>query len=142
MHYFAYGSNLDLSHMRRLCGWHCHVLSRGTLENYELGLDHRGYGNICQKQGEKVLGIIYEIDTHCIEALDEFEGSPKVFARQEVGVIDEQGNPLKAWVYIEAVEKQEKQQPNTSYWQRVVMGAKEQNLPKQWVKKLEEYLKK
>ncbi|PIR96482.1 MAG: hypothetical protein COT92_00835 [Candidatus Doudnabacteria bacterium CG10_big_fil_rev_8_21_14_0_10_42_18] len=138
MHYFAYGSNMDLALMRRLCGWHCHFLSRGLLEGYELNLGERGFGNIFPSSTESVYGVLFEVDDFCLKALDEFEDCPDIFERKELRVKDDYGNPTTAWVYIEKTEVAPEVMPNPSYWQRVLLAARENNLPKQWIEKIKQ----
>ncbi len=136
MHYFAYGSNMELGHMRRLCGWHCHLLGRARLMGFEIGIDKRGYGNIRPKQGSKVLGVLYDIDQEGMNILDEFEGYPSVFDRKEVSVEDDDLKIFKAWVYFEPKEQFGGINANQHYWQRVVMAAEEHKLMPEWVAKL------
>lgn len=142
MHYFAYGSNMNLEHMRRLCGWHFNVVSVVALKDYEFGPDSRGYANIRPKKGGRVFGVLYELDQHCIDALDEFEGVPNVFQRIEVIVTALSGQEYTAFVYVESPELFGGSYIKTEYMRRVVMGAKQNNLPQEWVSFLEEYLSK
>src|SRR5258708_4069015 len=101
MYYFAYGSNMNIDHMRRMCGWHCHLINRAKLPNYEIGSDLRGYANIRPNVGEVVHGVLYDMDQQGLDALDVFEGYPKVFGREEVVVLDDAEKKYKAWEYIE-----------------------------------------
>lgn len=142
MLYFAYGSNMVLEHMRRLCGWHCHVLERAVLPGYEIGLDHRGYANIRLKEGEEVHGVLFELDQEAIDALDAFEGYPTVFDRVEVTVKDGEGQERKAWVYIEPADQFGGTAPRMEYFNRVIAGAKENHLPEAWVNKLKTLVRK
>lgn len=137
MYYFAYGSNLSLDHMRRICGWHCQLLCRAKLPNYEIGLDSRGYANIRPKQGETVRGILYEIDEDGILMMDVFEGYPDIFNRQEVTVLDENNIKYKAMIYIEPPHEFGGNVAKMEYFRRVIAAAYENKLPKEWIKKLE-----
>lgn len=140
MYYFAYGSNMSLEHMRRLCGWHCRLLGRALLDGYEIGVDAKGYANIRAKSGDFVNGVMYEIDREGLDLLDEFEGYPDTFGRQEVVVKDEFGVEYKAQVYAKNSEDFGGQQIKGEYWRRVVKAAAENRLPEEWVKKLESFL--
>jgi len=122
-----------LEQMRRLCGWHFQVLGAGVLSDYELGADTRGYLTIQPKAGKKVQGLIYKVDQHCIEALDEFEGHPDVFERIEVKVLDESGQYYNASVYMEKPEYFGGDFVKPEYLHRVIAGAKEHNLPQDWI---------
>lgn len=139
MYYFAYGSNMSLEHMRRLCGWHFSVLGQAVLENYQFGPDTRGYANIRPQSGEKVYGVVYEVDQYCVDALDEFEGYPQVFGREEVVVKDPEGDEYKAWVYLEAPEYFGVDEIKEEYLKRVIAGARENHLPDGWIKFLSSF---
>ncbi len=139
MFYFAYGSNMSVGHMRRLCQWRCRVLGMADLSGYEFGFGSRGYGNIRPSQNSKVNGVLYDIDEKCLGALDNFEGYPKVFGREKVEVSDIDGNKYQAWVYLEP-PKEFGGKPKLEYLQRVIDGARENNLPKAWLEKLESFL--
>ncbi len=140
MRYFAYGSNMNLDHMRRLCGWRFEVISPGVLENYEFGPDHRGYANIRPRQGSRVHGVLFELDQKSLEALDDFEGHPHVFGRVEVEIKDESQQAHKAWVYLENAEQFGGSYIKPEYLKRVIAGARENRLPQDWINRLESYL--
>ncbi len=134
MYNFAYGSNMNLEHMRRICGWHFSVLGGAKLEGYQFGPDTRGYFNIRPSPGQKVFGALYKVEQRSIEALDEFEGYPEVFGRTEVTVKDFDGDEYKAWVYLEGPEYFGEFEIREDYLKRVLIGAKENHLPKEWIK--------
>ncbi len=140
MHYFAYASNMDLNHLRRLCGWHCHLLGKAILKDYEIGVDSRGFANVCLKKGAEVYGILFEVDEECISRLDDFQGYPQVFDRKLLEVLDvEDGQQFKAWVYIENEKFLSAYLPYFKFWERIVVAAKENKLPKEWIKNLEKF---
>ncbi len=140
MYYFAYGSNMNLEHMRRLCGWHSRMLCRAKLPDFEIGLDSRGYANIRPKAGAEVWGVLFEIDEAGLAVLDRFEGYPEVFGRQEVVVLDESNMEYHSQVYIEAPEEFNGKTARGEYFRRVIGAAYENRLPKEWIKKLEAFL--
>lgn len=133
MYYFAYGSNLNLDHMRRICGWHFHVLGVAELSGYELGGDGRGFANIRPQSGKQVVGVLYDVDQHSLDALDEYEGYPNVFNRVEVQVKDDSGETYTAWVYLEKAELFGGDFWQEEYLKRVVSGAVENHLPQEWI---------
>lgn len=138
MYYFAYGSNMNLDHMRRLCGWHFRVLGAARLDGFEFGIDPRGYNNIRESQGQCVLGVLFTLDQKALGALDEFEGYPEVFKRQTVIVKGPDGHDCEAWVYLQDPDQfGGKGEPE--YMRRVIAGALENNLPQEWIKKLTSY---
>lgn len=139
MYYFAYGSNMSLEHMRRICGWHCQFLGRSSLPNFDVCVDERGYLNLEEKQGGEVFGILYSIDQDGLDLLDAFEGYPNVFGRKEVQVFDDEKIKYKAQIYIE--EKKPGfnggNQIRAEYFRRVIAAAYENRLPETWVNKIE-----
>lgn len=140
MYYFAYGSNMNLDHMRRLCGWHARLLGSARLPDFEIGLDTRGYANIRPKTGEQVWGVLFEIDQDGLTMLDKFEGYPEVFNRQEVVVLDENNIEYKCQVYIESETEFGGTEAREEYFRRVVSAAYENRLPERWIQKLEQFL--
>jgi gamma-glutamylcyclotransferase (GGCT)/AIG2-like uncharacterized protein YtfP len=130
---------MNLEHMRRICGWHCHILGTGKLEDFELGVDLRGYANIRPQKGESIYGVLYEVDKECLESLDRFEGYPTVFGREEI-MVEFDGDQKKSWVYIEPTEQFGGNQPKVEYFRRVVSAAEENRLPEEWVAKLKKLM--
>ncbi len=139
MNYFAYASSMNFEQMRRICGWHFHLLGMAELPDFEMGLDLRGFTNIREKKGEKVYGVLYDIDQHCLETLDKFEDYPNVFGRQEVMVIHD-GKQKTAWVYIQPAEQFGGTEVKPDFFRRVIAAAEENHLPGEWIKKLKAYI--
>ena len=141
MYYFAYGSSMNFHHMRRICGWHFTVEGVACLTDFEFGLDLRGYSAVHQKKGEKVYGVLYNVDQHCIDAMDEYEGYPKVFDRLEVDVTDKDGSVKKAWVYMQKPEQFGGAEANSSHFKMLIAGAIASHLPQTWIDFLESFQK-
>ena len=141
MYYFAYSSNMNFDHMRRLCGRHFSVLGVATLKDYEFGPDLRGYFNIREKSGAQVTGVLYQIDQHCLDVLDDAEGYPEVFKRIEVQVSDMKNEMVKAWVYIQDAAQFGGKYVKPDFLRRVIVGARENRLPEIWIKALESFRK-
>lgn len=131
---------MNLDHMHRLCGWHFHVLGVAALDNYEFGSDKRGFASIRSRQGKKVYGVLFEIDQKALDTLDEFEGYPEIFGRQEVAVADVYGKSVKAWAYMEPENMFGDGGIREEYMRRMIAGAIENRLPEDWVKFLESRL--
>lgn len=138
MYYFAYGSSMSLDHIRRICGWHAHLLGRARLPDFEFGVDLRGYANIRAKKAEEVHGMLYEIDEDGLGILDEFEGYPQVFDRKEILVYDDHRVKYKAQVYLEPPEQFDGSLVREEHFRRLVAAAYENRLPEEWIKKLED----
>ena len=76
--YFAYGSNLNLSQMRRRCPGSRPVRAH-FLEEHELVL--RGVANIEDAPGSHIPGAIYEICESDEKTLDGYEGFPTLYTK-------------------------------------------------------------
>ena len=138
--YFAYGSNLSKNNMYSRCGSDIETLGPAKLLDYDLTFDKRGYANIIPYSGKYVWGLVWRIDEDCLKALDIYEGYPTLYGRQTVAVELGQDN-VAALVYIEPSD-QSGGQPNRTYLEgKVIPGAKEHNLPLEWVNQLESYYK-
>jgi gamma-glutamylaminecyclotransferase len=48
----------------------------------------------------QVTGEVYSIDTATLERLDELEGHPDMYKREQAEVILENGTELSAWIYF------------------------------------------
>lgn len=142
MYYFAYGTNMNFDQMRRLCGWHFSVIGAASLPGYELSADLRGYAGARPKAGSKILGVLYEVDQFCIDALDNFEGYPEIFGRTEAKVADLNSDTFKAWVYLQAPENLGGQNIKEDHLNRIIAGAAANHLPKTWLKFLESFRQK
>ena len=125
--------------MRRLCGWHFHVLGAASLPDFEFGPDQRGYATIRPSKGVQVAGVLYELDQACLDILDDFDGYPKIFDRIEVEVNLENGPKYKAWVYVQSPEQFGGKYIKADFLKRVIAGATENRLPKAWLKFLESF---
>jgi len=71
------------------------VLGVATMADYELGPDTRGFANVRPCAGKKVYGVLFEVDQHCVDILDDFEGYPEVFGRPELTVTDSNNKAYK-----------------------------------------------
>ena len=132
---------MSLDQMRRLCGWHFQLLGEARLPDYQFGADLRGFASAEPKKGANVLGVLFDVDQYCIDALDEFEGYPDVFKRPEVEVVDSFGHKYKAWIYIQPADQLGGKTIKDEHMRRIIAGALENRLPEQWIKFLEGFAK-
>ncbi|MCM8807877.1 MAG: gamma-glutamylcyclotransferase [Candidatus Omnitrophica bacterium] len=123
-------------------------LKRVYLEDYRFVYD--GYSsyregavaNIIQEKGSVVWGALWEIDKYCLKKLDKYEGYPYSYNRKIVSVKDDNGKEYGAIVYYRKGEKEGK--PSEKYRETILEGAKECNLPMDYIEKfiLQEEIKK
>jgi gamma-glutamylcyclotransferase len=139
--YFAYGANLDLRRFRRRCPG-ATVVGRARLPNYQLAFtrysraEKGGVADIVPQPGAEVWGALYEIDASSFAALDDYEGAPRAYRREPVRVIDNAGLEREATAYIG--NKTGDFAPSRQYLAQITRGAREHNLPEEYVRALGE----
>ena len=101
--YFAYGSNMSASRMKKRLGWEAFRQS-ASLKGFELVFDQSGFNefhwspaNIKPVQEGVVEGILYEVEEKDLKILDNYE---KYYQRLEVEVLDSLNHAKKAVTYL------------------------------------------
>lgn len=136
MYYFAYGSNMNLSQMRKRCPG-ARFICRAYLSGYRFVYD--GYSslrespvaNIVEDTDGMVWGGLFELDD--LSSLDRYEGYPHAYQREEKLVKDDQNNEYRAWVYLRKPLKEGT--PHEKYRKAVCDGARDCGLPAEYIKK-------
>lgn len=139
--YFAYGSNMST---RRLVARlpSARVVATGFLIGYKLAFDkvskdgsgkcdceHTGNG------GDRVYGVIFSVASSERPALDRYEGAGHGYEPSNVRV-ETAGGEMDSLTYV-ATNKQPGLQPYDWYKHHVVAGAREANLPEDYVRGIE-----
>lgn len=138
MYHFAYGSNLSHKQMNCRCSDN-KFIKRAHLRNYKFVYDGRSstwgraVANILELADSIVWGGLYEISKSDLDNLDKYEGFPDSYDRKELKVEDDQGNIYKAITYFRIGEKIGI--PSNEYKKIIFDGAKDCNLPDNYVKK-------
>ena len=121
--YVAFGSNLN----RRQMAWRC-PLSRemgpGALPDFRL--EFRRVADVVFSPGDETPIGLWRVTRDCVQALDRYEGFPRVYTRQFVRVDTDTG-PVWAFVYVMtgcAIEP-----PTPQYYDTVRLGYKHFGLP-------------
>jgi cation transport regulator ChaC len=139
MLYFAYGSNMDPVQMSdrapggraigaaRLAGW------RLTFTRDSPGWGG-GVGHIEHDRGDEVWGVLWEVTSADLAALDDYEGvAAGAYVRATVAV-EHDGVERDALVYV-AVPRGFKQ-PSKRYVDALVRGAEAHGVPETYVERL------
>ena len=137
--YFSYGSNMSTRRLqeripsaRKLCvaelGAHrllFHKISRvdGSAKCDAL---YTGNGNDC------VVGVVYELQEPDKAALDNIEGSGHGYREKQVLICNTGGENLTAFTYY-ATEINASLRPYSWYKEHVLAGAREHNLPQEYI---------
>lgn len=103
--YFAYGANLSQPEMRRRCP-QSRPLGPALLENHRfciaLPADEPpgpGWATLVSSPGDSVRGAIFELHEADLPALDEYEGYPTLYRREDRTVLAG-GPPVSAMLYL------------------------------------------
>lgn len=99
--YLAYGSNMNIEQMAYRCPYAV-PLGTSTLEGYKLlfrGGKDCSVATIEPDADSSVPVLLWEITPRCEEALDRYEGWPRLY-RKEVLSVQFKGKPIDAMVYI------------------------------------------
>jgi gamma-glutamylcyclotransferase (GGCT)/AIG2-like uncharacterized protein YtfP len=94
--YFAYGSNLDTEQMKLRCPA-ARKVGPATIKGHRLTFRH--VADIVPDPDQEVQGGLWTITTECLEALDAYEGYPRLYTREWIAVTTPDGQERKALVY-------------------------------------------
>ncbi len=141
--YFAYGSNmsgsifLERRQMRPL------ATRRGCLEGHRLCFDlpvgpgERAVANIRRHAGSSVWGVLYLLSAEEFDRLDRTEGVHRGFyARAAVDVTADGDERIPAFTYLSR-SSVEGRKPSARYRGLLLEGAKQHQLPAEYVRELE-----
>lgn len=135
--YFAYGSNLKKEQLneRDVVIYSSH---KGFIKDYKLefnkkSVDGSSKANIAKLQDGIVWGICFELDKEGFENLRRFE---KGYEELEINVYDENQEILStARTFIS--DKISNELPTKEYLDRIIQGAEQHKLPKDYINQLE-----
>ena len=95
---FVYGSLLDTVRREEIIGRRVNIMP-ATLHDYEVG--RARYFYIRKSTGMRTLGLLLlNLTRRDFEALDRYEEIPRLYTREKVEVFDEDGNPVRCWMYL------------------------------------------
>lgn len=128
--YFAYGMNVNLKKMARVCP-DAHVVSPAVLEDHELIFRGNTAGNgletIVRKAGGKVHGVLWRITQEGEDSLDTYEGYPNLYDKQQIMVHDLNGQEFSVISYIMADDRFPQLARPSSYNYKVIFEGYQQN---------------
>lgn len=144
MKIFAYGSNMNLNRLKERvpsANKLRNVFIKGhTIKCNKISKDGSSKANIIETDNDDdiVWGVIFEIDDSEKRNLDEYEGLGKGYNESILSFLDSENNPHEAQVYIaDKSAINEDLLPYDWYKEYIVSGARENDLPKEYIEKLE-----
>jgi len=127
--YFAYGANLNREGMENRCPGN-KPLCRAVLKNYRLMF--KSVADIEEAVNHNVHGALYEITKEHLRSLDRFEGYPRLYIRNTVPVITEDGREVNAVVY-QMNDRNQYSRPYRGYLNTILSGCQQWQLPEEYI---------
>lgn len=130
MRYVAYGSNLNVSQMRRRCPG-AKIIGKGKIKNYTLvfgGSKTGAYATIIPKRGHEVPVVVWDITDDHERSLDIYEGFPTFYYKKDVIVTLDNDCKIDAMVYIMS-DRATRGLPSQTYIDTCIKGYRDNALP-------------
>lgn len=147
MKYFAYGSNLNNKDLESWCKRKNKNIPKMTnptiikLENFAIGFTRRsitrggGVADIISREGDFCYGVAFDIPEEDFKILDKKEG-----ARVDgTGSYKRIRLPNNMITYEVVTREADFVKPTKEYLDTIIEGAKNHNLPIEWIEKLESF---
>lgn len=140
--YFAYGSNMIEDQMKERCK-SALKLGAGVLNNHRIVFNRKGtyrsggVASVDECEGQRVYGVIWKIHSSEFWDLDEKE-DPKAYVRNKITVSTLSGEHYHCHIY-RAIPQIGSFKPDKEYLKIMITGAKEANLPDDYIKYLESF---
>ena len=142
---FAYGSNLAASEMEAWCP-EARFAGLARLPDHRLALNRRsirwggGAVDVVPAPGEEVWGGLYDVPDGTLDRLDAKEGEGWAYRRIAVPVEAEDGRRLEAEAYEVIHKEPQEVLPTPEYAALLLRGARERELPEEYVARLLRWL--
>ena len=138
-YYFGYGSNMNYSFFKKRCPG-ARFIEAANLGNAKFvydgigkNWDYKPVANVISSNVDSVWGAVYEINESDLSTLDQIEWFPVSYGKGIVEVVGESGEIYKTWIYFRIGRKSG--EPSDKYRKKVLDGANESNIPKDYIEK-------
>ncbi len=127
--YAAYGSNMNLSQMAQRCP-HAKRVGRGLVYGYELVFAYKGVATIVPSPDNFVIVILWELTPECEQALDRYEGYPRLYGKEKIQVsLMDSDMEVSAMAYVMNKPFCEMPDiPSESYKNTILIGLKQNDI--------------
>lgn len=137
VNYFAYGSNMSSDHLRsRIAS--TEIIGPAFVKDWRMVFNKRskdgsGKANLVESPGDITWGVLYEINSSDKNRLDEIEGG---YESVYIQAQQPDGNIIEALTYV-SKKLTNDTRPYSWYKELVLSGAREHNLPQDYIAYLE-----
>jgi gamma-glutamylcyclotransferase (GGCT)/AIG2-like uncharacterized protein YtfP len=98
-----------------------------TLRNYTLKFN--GVASIGRRNGAEVKGVLWDITPECERSLDRYEGYPRLYGKMNVTVYTDDGEKIRAMVYVMTAEHDKPAIPSRGYYDGIETGFWQNDIP-------------
>jgi gamma-glutamylcyclotransferase (GGCT)/AIG2-like uncharacterized protein YtfP len=133
IHYFAYGSNMDIGQMQSRCPG-AQLLGAAELAEHRFGINARGYATVIPHPGQTVHGLVWAISQSHSLSLDRHESVPHHYVRQTLAISAADGLLRDMLIYV-AVNASPGA-PRPGYLEKILAAARHHHLPEPYVQSL------
>jgi cation transport regulator ChaC len=139
MFYFAYGSNMDPVQMAERCPGAV-ALGAAHLPDWRLTFTRDspgwggGVGHIERAAGDEVWGVLWDVTSAHLSALDEYEGVAVGMYARSVVVVAHAGSDVEAVVYL--ADPRGYKPPSKKYIAALVRGVEAHGVPNHYIERL------
>jgi gamma-glutamylcyclotransferase (GGCT)/AIG2-like uncharacterized protein YtfP len=134
--YFAYGSNMDVVQMGRRCPSSEYV-GLGRLANHRFIINARGVATVIPDATGHVEGVLWHLANDDELTLDEYEGVPTYYQRQQASV-ETNSAEIQALIYI--ANESTVGPPRSGYMERIVAAAKQHGVGPIYLAELKQWI--
>jgi gamma-glutamylcyclotransferase (GGCT)/AIG2-like uncharacterized protein YtfP len=132
MLHFAYGSNMSVPMMRRMCPM-AHCEGRATLPGHRVFIIREGYASIRRASGACVHGVLWRLAPRDLAVLNAYENvAGGLYRAAMMNVVA--GKRTAALVYV--ARRQARGRPRPGYMEIVIAGARDAGLPAWYIRDL------
>ena len=127
--YASYGSNMNIAQMKHRCP-KARVIGNGELADHRLIFRGNlgGVANVEPSEGHKVPVVLWTITAGCEQALDRYEGYPRLYTKDLVTIKTADGE-VEAMIYVMCEEyKKLAAMPSDYYFSVIWQGYKDNGL--------------
>ena len=125
--YVAYGSNLNVEQMRHRCP-DARVYGQGAIKNHSLTFwgnwSRNGVATVIPGADTDVPVAVWEISINDERSLDIYEGWPRLYRKENIEVVMDNGSVVTAMIYIMNEDGMRPCYPSDSYFQTIATGYK------------------
>ncbi|MDX1584297.1 MAG: gamma-glutamylcyclotransferase family protein [Thermoanaerobaculia bacterium] len=136
--YFAYGINMDRDHFKKLCP-DAVSIAPAVLEDHRFFVNRAGWATVVPAGGKLVHGVLWRVDSSCLEKIDRFEGVDEDLYRRTRMTVSCLAGEMPAEVYVATDPRPGR--PRSAYIDSIVRAATLEGFPRDYLQGLDRWAK-